>query len=111
MAYLIIILASLRITRLLMHDSILGEKETVTETTYTDPTGFRLYLHKRRYKRRLHNFVARLIECAWCTTVWTTPLTWLAYQHAPTIVTIIALMHVTALLAIAGDWFHRTLSS
>ena len=110
MSNIIIILAALRITRLLMHDSILGEKETLTETTYTDPTGFRLWLEKRRYTKRVPNFVARLIECAWCTTVWATVATWVAYQYLPTVVTIIALMHITAMLALLTDFLHRVLT-
>lgn len=107
MANIIIILAALRITRLLMHDTILGEKETLTETTYTDPTGFRLWLEKHRYTHRAPNFVARLIECAWCTTVWATVISWVAYQYMPTVVTVVALMHIAAISALLTDFLHR----
>ena len=102
-AYTMIILCSLRLTRLIMHDNILGYEETLTETSFSDPTGLRLFIHKRQTKNHFYNMIYRLVTCVWCVTVWTTAVSYLAYMFIPHVVVVVALMHVTGLAGLLSD--------
>ena len=108
-AYTAIILCSLRLTRLIMHDNILGYEETLTETSFSDPTGLRLFIWRRQTKNHFYNMIYRLITCVWCTSVWTTAVSYVAYLYVPQVVACVALMQLVAILGLLLDKYTTNL--
>ncbi|GAC41505.1 DUF1360 domain-containing protein [Paenibacillus popilliae] len=94
----LLILASYRLTRLIVFDEILSfvRRSFVEERFETDESGM-MYAVVEEKGGRFHTFVHKLLVCYWCVGIWSASFLVAAYLLIPDLI-----FPLVLLLAIAG---------